>query len=207
MKRGGSGGAGQTGVRSATSSAALRDDGAAQPPGSRISSTPTTSQVAAAALSFICVASLRPSIRNARRIPICDRRFLEAGIEQPDSIPPSDRQQYECTRLFLYRGGLPRYPGGIKGKFRSDRKSPTGAAEQRDGRTRRSTGACLALPAGTAWDGVLQKVLAEWTGLEPATPGVTGRYSNQLNYHSVLLTTWYAHCTRPRNSGVPTGIR
>ncbi len=27
-------------------------------------------------------------------------------------------------------------------------------------------------------------ILAEWTGLEPATPGVTGRYSNQLNYHS-----------------------
>ncbi len=30
-------------------------------------------------------------------------------------------------------------------------------------------------------------LLAEWTGLEPATPGVTGRYSNQLNYHSYLL--------------------
>ena len=30
--------------------------------------------------------------------------------------------------------------------------------------------------------------LAEWTGLEPATPGVTGRYSNQLNYHSKLPT-------------------
>ena len=29
-----------------------------------------------------------------------------------------------------------------------------------------------------------KKLLAEWTGLEPATPGVTGRYSNQLNYHS-----------------------
>ena len=29
--------------------------------------------------------------------------------------------------------------------------------------------------------------LAEWTGLEPATPGVTGRYSNQLNYHSMRL--------------------
>jgi hypothetical protein len=27
--------------------------------------------------------------------------------------------------------------------------------------------------------------LAERTGLEPATPGVTGRYSNQLNYRSV----------------------
>ena len=32
---------------------------------------------------------------------------------------------------------------------------------------------------------VALKMLAEWTGLEPATPGVTGRYSNQLNYHSM----------------------
>ena len=31
--------------------------------------------------------------------------------------------------------------------------------------------------------------MAEWTGLEPATPGVTGRYSNQLNYHS--KKTWW----------------
>ena len=27
-------------------------------------------------------------------------------------------------------------------------------------------------------------ILAVWTGLEPATPCVTGRYSNQLNYHT-----------------------
>ena len=33
----------------------------------------------------------------------------------------------------------------------------------------------------------LSEWLAEWTGLEPATPGVTGRYSNQLNYHSKNL--------------------
>ena len=32
--------------------------------------------------------------------------------------------------------------------------------------------------------GVFTELMAEWTGLEPATPGVTGRYSNQLNYHS-----------------------
>ena len=31
------------------------------------------------------------------------------------------------------------------------------------------------------------KKVAERTGLEPATPGVTGRYSNQLNYRSVVL--------------------
>ncbi len=29
--------------------------------------------------------------------------------------------------------------------------------------------------------------LAERTGLEPATPGVTGRYSDQLNYRSNFL--------------------
>ncbi len=30
--------------------------------------------------------------------------------------------------------------------------------------------------------------VAERTGLEPATPGVTGRYSNQLNYRSACPT-------------------
>ena len=32
--------------------------------------------------------------------------------------------------------------------------------------------------------------IAVWTGLEPATPCVTGRYSNQLNYQTKPLTTW-----------------
>jgi hypothetical protein len=37
----------------------------------------------------------------------------------------------------------------------------------------------------TAPEGLYQETkLAERTGLEPATPDVTGRYSNQLNYHS-----------------------
>ena len=36
------------------------------------------------------------------------------------------------------------------------------------------------------------KEMAEWTGLEPATPGVTGRYSNQLNYHSAKSCVLYA---------------
>jgi hypothetical protein len=31
--------------------------------------------------------------------------------------------------------------------------------------------------------------MAERTGLEPATPGVTGRYSNQLNYRSASILT------------------
>ena len=39
---------------------------------------------------------------------------------------------------------------------------------------------------------VFMVLLAEWTGLEPATPGVTGRYSNQLNYHSEVLLDCFA---------------
>ena len=38
------------------------------------------------------------------------------------------------------------------------------------------------LSVGTLKENVMN--LAERTGLEPATPGVTGRYSNQLNYRS-----------------------
>ena len=47
---------------------------------------------------------------------------------------------------------------------------------------------------------VFAGMLAEWTGLEPATPGVTGRYSNQLNYHSMRL--W----RRLRAAQVPQSI-
>ena len=36
---------------------------------------------------------------------------------------------------------------------------------------------------------ILLSPLAVWTGLEPATPCVTGRYSNQLNYHTVYLSS------------------
>ena len=35
---------------------------------------------------------------------------------------------------------------------------------------------------------------AVWTGLEPATPCVTGRYSNQLNYHTIVLNAFVLDC-------------
>ena len=38
--------------------------------------------------------------------------------------------------------------------------------------------------------------MAERTGLEPATPGVTGRYSNRLNYRSALRNRDYTTPTR-----------
>ena len=46
--------------------------------------------------------------------------------------------------------------------------------------------------------------LAERTGLEPATPGVTGRYSNQLNYRSRICAVFVAERTglEPATPGV-----
>ena len=35
--------------------------------------------------------------------------------------------------------------------------------------------------------GVILALLAVRTGLEPATPCVTGMYSNQLNYRTILV--------------------
>ena len=46
--------------------------------------------------------------------------------------------------------------------------------------------------------------MAERTGLEPATSGVTGQHSNRLNYRSALFSS-YTKCET--NLGVPTGIR
>ncbi|MFM2265614.1 MAG: hypothetical protein RLZ77_1034 [Bacteroidota bacterium] len=43
--------------------------------------------------------------------------------------------------------------------------------------------------------------VAVWTGLEPATPCVTGMYSNQLNYQTLLLSF-----TRNFNSGCKYSI-
>jgi hypothetical protein len=52
--------------------------------------------------------------------------------------------------------------------------------------------------------------VAERTGLEPATPGVTGRYSNQLNYRStsfhlfaMSLANLQRFSSSRRCSGVP----
>ncbi len=47
--------------------------------------------------------------------------------------------------------------------------------------------------------------VAEWTGLEPATSGVTGQHSNRLNYHSAETETidpvwWVLRVSNPRPS-------
>ena len=58
---------------------------------------------------------------------------------------------------------------------------PCGAEARNDKGT--VSGAFLSMPDGRDID-VDWRELAEWTGLEPATSGVTGQHSNRLNYHS-----------------------
>ena len=48
--------------------------------------------------------------------------------------------------------------------------------------------------------------MAERTGLEPATTGVTGRYSNQLNYRSQSTNARSANATHAETARIePTG--
>ena len=75
---------------------------------------------------------------------------------------------------------LPRAFGHIAGGNRRDEvgaKKSAGRKGKPDGKSKKKN------PHGANHAG---SVLAEWTGLEPATPGVTGRYSNRLNYHSLV---------------------
>src|SRR6185436_16040733 len=74
-------------------------------------------------------------------------------------------------------------------------------------RTRRARSSARGRPAGCAcaWrrnrtSVPRRKSLAERTGLEPATPGVTGRYSNQLNYRSLICIWWVLTGSNRRHS-------
>ena len=58
--------------------------------------------------------------------------------------------------------------------------------------TYRKLGASNTMVERKQGEEILALTMAERTGLEPATPGVTGRYSNQLNYRSRLGP----HCTQ-----------
>ncbi len=51
----------------------------------------------------------------------------------------------------------------------------------------RATGQTYKLKRPPAKQGALLVYMADRTGLEPATSGVTGRHSNQLNYRSEVV--------------------
>ena len=65
-------------------------------------------------------------------------------------------------------------------------KDPDDEIERKKKATLRSLSSCY---QGVQWS--LMANMAQRTGLEPATPGVTGRYSNRLNYR----------CAKPRVVG------
>ena len=51
---------------------------------------------------------------------------------------------------------------------------------------------------------LLSFFLAVWTGLEPATPCVTGRYSNQLNYHTSIFFVLFEPAALPIDRDILT---
>ena len=54
------------------------------------------------------------------------------------------------------------------------------------------------------------ELMAEWTGLEPATSGVTGQHSNRLNYHSAepeIIHKRFADLQHFRTNKNKIGIR
>ena len=72
--------------------------------------------------------------------------------------------------------GCPNRPGGrlVKGGSR-----PYGQSE-------------LKIKKATSFEAAFFILVADRTGLEPATSGVTGRHSNQLNYRSVkAFPSWW----------------
>lgn len=83
-------------------------------------------------------------------------------------------------REHLYFGYVPGTRLHSAGRRFAGRRIASSPAESRTGGFLHSAKIKMPACAGTC-------ILAEWTGLEPATPGVTGRYSNQLNYHSNTL--------------------
>ena len=60
---------------------------------------------------------------------------------------------------------------------------------------------------------LLTRLLAVWTGLEPATSAVTGRHSNQLNYQTKYLIKWWFRAESNhrhedfQSSALPTELR
>src|SRR5690348_9169097 len=62
---------------------------------------------------------------------------------------------------------------------------------------------CFTHTKKPAQGGLPFEEMAERTGLEPATSGVTGQHSNQLNYRSAL----FRFCTEPSVVRSPLGIR
>ena len=127
----------------------------------------------------------------------------------PDQIMISDKhfsnkkQDFYRFRLKLAeRTGLEPATPGVTGRYSNqlNYRSESWWA-LRESNPRHSACKADALPTELSAQNSKQKIspdLAERTGLEPATPGVTGRYSNQLNYRSEFW--WALRESNPRHS-------
>ncbi|CAN0621842.1 protein of unknown function [Burkholderia multivorans] len=90
---------------------------------------------------------------------------------------------------FARIGGTRLHPAG---RECAGMRIPSNSARSRPGGRLHSAATCPQAGSGDQKQKCPHKAgiycLAERTGLEPATPGVTGRYSNRLNYRSSLAS-------------------
>jgi hypothetical protein len=114
-------------------------------------------------------------------------RVPPEAAQAASSTPHTDEKIPACAGIFsklAERTGLAHIPRAAVAQVCATLRVPPEAAQAASStpHTDEKMPACA---------GIFPK-LAERTGLEPATPGVTGRYSNQLNYRSSFLATRWA---------------
>ncbi len=140
---------------------------------------------------------VRSLCRHARR----KRSPARAGLDLPKRQKPAPPPDAFGVDLRPQAGEVVRHP--VLARADRNRKSPpphagegwVGAGQDTRSRIRRpcstSRHACTTHRTHKKkprQGGVLLQPVAERTGLEPATSGVTGQHSNQLNYRSTLET-------------------
>ena len=138
---------------------------------------------------FICCSPSLPHVRHVRSIarPLPQRCFRMPDRRCCACIFP--RRSVRCLP-----GSARTAVGGRRDGCPGPSNSPSSVHRQRTG-SRRSAPSIptghkkvFPIPGGHKKSVLFQgRFPAVWTGLEPATPCVTGRYSNQLNYHTVLF--------------------
>ena len=134
-----------------------------------------------------------PRIKLCRRaVAVIERQLRSEGAPQSDSRANSDGAMRRKKRRFGTRTPLRHRPTT---RARSNpQPQPVCQLPRLPARralrcepTKRAGPRAIWHPRHLRIAQVLQtigEIMAERTGLEPATPGVTGRYSNQLNYRS-----------------------
>ncbi len=117
---------------------------------------------------------------SAEQVGTSRRRGAVQIQRAPVTLPPAQRQSRSGTGVALWR-----LVSQVDRPSRSEATQPLASADAPNLPHGFSAGTKKAALGSFSRSTLLRKggtCMAQRTGLEPATPGVTGRYSNRLNY-------------------------